>query len=67
MADKDLISLLQIHELDYWAKRFGCTRDQLREAVAKVGNGVDRVEAYLAANAAEPDPGLSPDEPDSAG
>lgn len=59
MADKDLISLLQIHELDYWTHKFGCTRDQLREAVAAVGDSAKAVGEYLARKA--PDAGRDGD------
>lgn len=41
--DRSRVSLDQEHEVRYWSKQFGCTEDELREAVAKVGNSAEAV------------------------
>ena len=41
------IDVNQDYELTYWSKKFGITRDQLREAVAKAGPMVKSVERQL--------------------
>jgi hypothetical protein len=45
--DRNEISLNQQHELTYWTKRLGVAGEQLRRAVAAVGNRVEDVERYL--------------------
>ena len=45
--DDQRIDVNQDHELTYWSKKFGVTRDQLREAVAKAGPTVKNVERVL--------------------
>jgi hypothetical protein len=45
--DDQRIDVNQDHELTYWSKKFGVTRDQLREAVAKAGPMVKNVERVL--------------------
>jgi hypothetical protein len=39
--------LEQDWEAEYWAKRFGVSRENLEEAVAAVGRSVANVGAYL--------------------
>lgn len=46
-ADRSRISLSQQHEVSYWTKRFGVSREKLEEAVAAVGNSVEAVERHL--------------------
>jgi hypothetical protein len=46
-ADRSRVNVNQEHELRYWTARFGCTADQLREVVARVGQSVSAVEAEL--------------------
>ena len=41
--DRSRVNLNQEHEVRYWAKHFGCTEDELREAVRKVGNSAEAV------------------------
>ena len=41
------INVNQDHELTYWSRRFGVSRDKLREAVAKAGPLVRNVEREL--------------------
>jgi hypothetical protein len=38
------------YEVEYWTKRFGCTKQRLRQAVNAVGNSAAKVEAWLKAN-----------------
>ena len=45
--DRKLISLQQAHEVRDWAKKFGVSEDELRKAVAAVGNDASKVEEYL--------------------
>ena len=45
--DRDRINVDEDHELTYWSEKFGVSRDRLREAVAKVGPMVNRVEQEL--------------------
>lgn len=46
-ADRGLIDLDDPREVSWWSKRFGCSQQQLREAVAEVGNSAARVEQLL--------------------
>ena len=45
--DRKLISLNEPYELRDWCKSLGCTEQQLRAAVAAVGNSADKVREYL--------------------
>lgn len=60
-GDRKLISLMQEHELDSWCRTFGCSRDQLRAAVAAVGNSAKAVRAYLESQ--KPAPDQQPEQP----
>ncbi len=46
-ADRGLINLDDPREVSWWSKRFGCSQEQLREAVAEVGNSAAQVEQLL--------------------
>jgi hypothetical protein len=46
--DGPRIDLSDYFELRSWAKRFGVTAGEVRQAVAKVGNRAKDVELYLA-------------------
>lgn len=35
------------YELEYWCNKFGVTKENLKQAIAKVGVDVDEVESYL--------------------
>ncbi|RYG85189.1 MAG: DUF3606 domain-containing protein [Alphaproteobacteria bacterium] len=41
--DRERISLSEDYEVRDWSAKFGVTEDELRAAVAKVGNGADDV------------------------
>jgi Protein of unknown function (DUF3606) len=47
-ADRSRISLLEPHEVQYWADKFGVSKELLSEAVRKVGHSVDAVSRELA-------------------
>ena len=46
-ADASKVNLNEDYEMRYWCKKFGCTREQLRDAVEKVGTAATAVEAEL--------------------
>ena len=45
--DRKMISLEQEHEVRYWTEVLGCTEEELRRAVAHVGNSVQDVRDYM--------------------
>jgi hypothetical protein len=45
--DDQRINVNQDHELTYWSEKLGVSRDQLREAVAKVGPMRRAIEQHL--------------------
>ena len=45
--DRQRINTKQDYEVRDWAKKFGVSEEQLRAAVAKVGNQADAVEKHL--------------------
>ena len=45
--DRSRISLGEDYEVRDWAKKFGVTPEELKEAVKAVGNEAAAVEAYL--------------------
>jgi transposase-like protein len=47
--DRARISLSDDYEVRDWARKFGVTPEQLKAAVAAVGNQASAVEAYLKA------------------
>lgn len=42
--DRSRVNLDQEHEVRYWTKKFGCTEEELREAVRKVGSSAQAIE-----------------------
>lgn len=46
-ANRGLIDIDDPREVNWWRKRFGCSEDQLRDAVAQVGNSAAHVEQVL--------------------
>ncbi len=46
-AQRTVIELDNPRELSWWIKRFGCSEEQLRKAVAEVGKSAARVEQLL--------------------
>jgi Protein of unknown function (DUF3606) len=45
--DGSRISLLEPHEVQYWADKFGVSKERLSEAVRDVGHSTDAVEREL--------------------
>jgi hypothetical protein len=45
--DRQRINTSQEHELRDWAEKFGVSQDELKAAVAKVGNQADAVRDHL--------------------
>ncbi len=41
--DRSKISLLEPHEVQYWADKFDVSKERLSEAVRKVGHSADAV------------------------
>jgi hypothetical protein len=46
-ANRSLIDLNDPREVSWWRKQFDCSEQQLRKAVAQVGNSAARVEQWL--------------------
>jgi hypothetical protein len=46
-AETTPIKILDPYEIHYWTKTFSCTEEELRLAVAEVGDLAVLVEAYL--------------------
>jgi hypothetical protein len=46
-ADRGQIDLDDPREVSWWRKRFGCSEEQLRQAVAAVGTSAANVEQLL--------------------
>ena len=46
-ADRGLINLNDPREVSWWRKQFDCSEQQLRYAVAQVGNSAAKVEQLL--------------------
>lgn len=45
--DSSRVAMGEDYEVRYWTDRFGIARERLEEAVAAVGNSVERIEEYL--------------------
>jgi hypothetical protein len=45
--DRDRVSLSEDYEVRQWCAWFGCSEEDLREAVAKVGHMVSDIEGYF--------------------
>jgi len=46
-SDRTIVDVNDDYERAYWTKKFGCSADQLREAVAQVGTDVEHVQYQL--------------------
>jgi hypothetical protein len=46
-ADRGLIDMTDPREVNWWRKRFDCSEEQLRHAVAEVGTNAAKVEQML--------------------
>lgn len=47
LHDRSKINISEAHEIKYWTHQLGVSRDQLREAVEKVGNSAAAVRKQL--------------------
>jgi Protein of unknown function (DUF3606) len=47
-ADRCKVNLHEPREVEYWTRKFGCSAEQLRAAVAKVGSSVPVVQTTVA-------------------
>lgn len=45
--DASRINLSQPYEVEYWCDYFGCSEDELKKAVDKVGTSKEAVSDYL--------------------
>lgn len=45
--DRSRIDFDEEHELEYWTKRLGVSKEELRDAVQRVGNTVEAVQLEL--------------------
>jgi hypothetical protein len=52
-ADRSRVNVQEAHEVHYWTRKFGCSEQQLKEAVSRVGVDASDVEAYLTSYAAQ--------------
>ena len=50
--DRQRINVNEDYELRDWAKKFGVTPEQLKQAVAAVGDRADAVQAHLSGKSA---------------
>ncbi|AKA70176.1 DUF3606 domain-containing protein [Clostridium scatologenes] len=48
--DGKRINIHEPYEVNYWCKKFGCTKKELEEAVAAVGTSSKKVEEHLKNN-----------------
>lgn len=46
-AQRNLIALADPREVSWWSKKFGCSQEQLLDAVAAVGPNAAQVEQLL--------------------
>ena len=46
-ASRSLIEMDDPREVNWWCKQFGCSEEQLRLAVQRVGNSAAKVEQLL--------------------
>ena len=46
-ADRGRISLTEVYEVRDWTSALGVSEQQLRQAIAAVGNSTDAVRVYL--------------------
>lgn len=47
IAHRSRINIHESYEVDYWANKYGISKDKLKAVVQTVGTAVAKVEAYL--------------------
>jgi hypothetical protein len=45
--DASRINLNEEYEVQYWTDKFGCSREELKDAVSSVGTSAEMVSEYL--------------------
>jgi hypothetical protein len=45
--DASRINMNEDYEVQYWTKKFGCSKDELKDAVESVGVSAEKVEEFL--------------------
>jgi len=45
--DSSKINIHEDYEVEYWTKNFGCAPQELKDAVEKVGTGIEAVKKAL--------------------
>lgn len=53
-ADRSRVSVNELSEVKYWRKTFGCTEQQLRQAIAAAGDSAAKVSQYLKSKSTPP-------------
>ncbi len=48
--DRSRINVNEDYELQYWSEKYGVSKEELRQAVEKVGVSASDVEEYLRSN-----------------
>ena len=49
--DRSKVNVNQDYEVRYWTEKFGCSEEELRKAVNRVGSSADAVERALKSKA----------------
>ncbi len=47
VPDRSRVNLNEPSEVSYWRRQCGCTEQQLRQAIAAVGDSADKVRQYF--------------------
>lgn len=45
--DASRINVNEDYEVQYWTKKFNCSKEELRKAVNEVGTSAEKVESYF--------------------
>ena len=45
--DRTRVNTGEDYEMQYWSEKFGCSQEELKQAVKAVGSEADKVEEYL--------------------
>jgi uncharacterized protein DUF3606 len=53
-ADRSRVDVSAPGEVKYWRKEFGCTEQQLRQAIAAAGDSAAKVSQYLKSKSTPP-------------
>ena len=53
-ADRSRVNVHDPSEVKYWRKQFGCTEQQLRQAISAAGDSAAKVSQYLKSKSTPP-------------